>query len=156
MTTGGVVTFSWAQWLLEYPEFGYVTQPQAQSFFNRATLLVDNTPCSPICDLLQRTILLNMATAHIAALFSSQNGQGPRGVVGRISDASEGSVSVRTEYVAPKTDSQAYWNQTPYGAQYWAATLKYRTGFYAPSPLGVNGNPGFGTFGFGVFGRGCR
>jgi hypothetical protein len=153
MNTGGVVTFNWAEWIVQYPEFGFVTQPQGQSFFNRATLLVDNTACSPISDLFQRTILLNMATAHIAALFASQNGQGPRGVVGRISDSTEGSVSASLEYVAPTTDIAAYWNQTPYGAQYFAATRKYRTGFYAPAPRGVNGNQGFGFFGFGGFRR---
>lgn len=152
---GGIVTFNYPEWAAQYPEFAYVTQPQAQSYFNRTCLLVDNTPQSPVTDLFQRTVLLNMATAHTAALFSAQNGQAPRGLVGRISNASEGSVSVQAAYTEPTSDLQAYWNQTPYGAQYWAATLKYRTGFFVPPPAGINGNPGFGfpgAFGF----RGLR
>ena len=153
---GGVVTFDWASWLAQFPEFGYVTQPQAQGYFNRATLLVDNTPTSPIQDLTERTTFLNLATAHIAALNSSANGQGPRGVVGRISDASEGSVSVRAEYAAAKTDSQAFWNQTSYGAEYWVATLKYRQGRFIPPLRGVNGNPGFGFFAGGGLNGGRR
>jgi hypothetical protein len=140
----GVVIFNFPVWAAEYPEFSCVTQPQAQSYFNRACLLVDNTPCSPITDLFQRTVLLNMATAHIAALFAAQNGQAPRGIVGRISDASEGSVSVSTSYTEPTSDLQAYWNQTSYGSQYWASTLKYRTGFFVPPPIGINSNHGFG------------
>lgn len=144
MTTGGVVTFNWAEWITQYPEFGYVTQPQGQSFFNRATLLVDNTPTSPICDLFQRTIILNLATAHIAALFASQNGQGPRGVVGRINSATQGSVTVQSEYVTPKTNLQAFWSQTQYGADVWAVLQKYQVGFYVPPPLGVNANQGLG------------
>lgn len=142
------VTFSYANWIAQYPEFGYVTAGQAQGYFNQATLLVDNTACSPVQDASQLAILLNMATAHIAALFASQNGQGPRGVVGRISNATQGSVSVQAEYTTPTSDMQAYWNQTPYGAQYYAATLKYRTGFYVPAPRGINRNQGFGPFNF--------
>ncbi len=38
-----VVTFDYGSWLVQYPEFAYVTQPQAQGYFNQATLLVDNT-----------------------------------------------------------------------------------------------------------------
>lgn len=145
---GGVVTFNFTDWVAQYPEFGYVTAPQAQGFFNRSTLLVDNTPTSPITDLFQRTVLLNMATAHVAALFSAQNGQASRGLVGRISNATQGSVSVQAAYTEPTSDLAAYWNQTAYGAQYYAATLKYRTGFFVPPPRGINGNPGFGAFNF--------
>jgi hypothetical protein len=129
----GVVTFDYTGWVTAYPEFGVVAQPQAQDFFNRATLYVDNTPSSPISDLTQRAILLNMATAHMAKLFALVNGQAP-GVVGRISSATEGSVSVQTVYAEPRTDVQAWWNQTTYGASFWAATLRYRAGFYVPPP----------------------
>jgi hypothetical protein len=154
--SSGVVTFNWAVWVVQFPELGYVTQPQGQSFFNRATLLVDNTPTSPIDSLVERTILLDLATAHIASLSSSPNGQGPRGIVGRINNASEGSVSVQNEYVVPKTDSQAFWNQTQYGAEYWVASLKFRQGRFIPPPRGVNGNPGFGFFAGGPLGGNRR
>lgn len=132
-----VVTFSYPEWLAQYPEFGGVTAGQAQSYFNRATLVCDNTPSSPITDLFQRTVLLNLATAHIAALFAAQNGQAPRALVGQINSASEGSVSVGTVYTEPTSDLQAWWNQTNYGAFFWASTVRYRTAFYVPPPCGL-------------------
>jgi hypothetical protein len=139
-----VVTFDYSGWLAEYPEFGYVTAPQAQGYFNQATLYVDNTPSSQITDQSQLTLLLNMATAHIAELFAIKNGQSPRGVVGRINSASQGSVSVQSVYTTPTSDLQAWFDQTSYGAAVWAATTRYRTGFYVPPPCDANANPRFG------------
>ena len=139
----GVVVFNYAEWLVQYPEFASVQAPQAQYYFNRATMLCDNTPTSPICNLFQRTILLNAATAHFAALYGSLNGQAPRAVVGRIGNAAEGSVSVGLEYKQPDTDTQAFWNQTSYGAFFWTGTLPFRTGFYAPPCWGPSFPGGF-------------
>ena len=132
----GVVTFNFPDWISQYPEFSSVTTGQAQSYFNRATLMVDNTPSSPIADLFQRTVLLNMATAHFAFLFAPLNGQAPRAssVVGRLSSASEGSVSAQFGYSTAATDTEAFWNQSEYGAAFWAATLRYRTAVYIPPP----------------------
>lgn len=130
--TCAVVTFNYPEWLAQYPEFGSVTAGQAQGYFNRATLVCDNTPSSPIRDLCERTILLNLATAHVAKLFALANGQLANPIVGRIANASEGSVSVGTVYTTPSTDLEAWWDQTPYGAFFWASTTRYRTGFYVP------------------------
>lgn len=128
-----VVVFNYAEWTAQYPEFAYLTPPQAQGFFNRGTLYCDNTPCSPITDLFQRAVLLNMVTAHMAFLFAPQPGTTqPRELVGRISQASEGTVSVATVYAEPTSDLQAWFNQSPYGAAFWAATTRYRTGRYYP------------------------
>jgi len=80
-------------------------------------------------------VLLYLLTAHVAALSYGENGQGPRPLVGRISSATEGSVSVSAEYnVAP--GSAQWYAQTGYGAQYWEATAKYRVGRYRPAPTG--------------------
>lgn len=145
MTECGVVVFNWADWLLNYPELGWVTQQMGQRFFNRITVggLVDNTPTSPIQDLFQRIILLNMAVAHVAFLYGGLDGQ-PRETVGRISNATEGSVSVSLEYVMPKGPVEAWWNQTPYGAEYYASTLRFRTAFYVPPPVPAGVNFGIG------------
>lgn len=140
----GVVVFNYAGWLVQYPEFSSVQPQQAQNYFNRATMLCDNTPTSPIQNLFQRTIMLNAATAHFTALFASLNGQPPRQIVGRINNAAEGSVSVGLEYAQPQTDTQAFWNQTEYGAAFWAMSLPFRTGFFVP-PLNC-GVPGFNGF----------
>ena len=138
----GIVSFNYNEWLIQYPEFGYVSSAQAQFYFNRATLYCDNTPASPITDLFQRTVLLNMATAHVAKLFAAPAGQAPGGIVGRINSASQGSVSVQAAYREPTSDLEAWFNQTSYGAAFWAATTPFRTGFYVPAPPGANANQG--------------
>lgn len=144
-------TFNYAQWLIQYPEFGSVTAQQAQDYFNRASFVV---PWDRIPDPLQQVITLNLATAHFAFLFAPLNGQAPRAssVVGRINSASEGSVSAQFSYTDPSTDSQAFWNQSEYGAALWVMTLPYRTAFYVPpllrNPFGgrFNGGNGRGFF----------
>jgi hypothetical protein len=75
----------------------------------------------------------------------------PLGVVGRISDASEGDVSVSAQWEAPANANQAYFVQTKYGADYWTMTAKYRTGLFVAAPPGAY-DPLFGLGGFG-FGR---
>lgn len=151
MSQPGVVTFNYSEWLVQYPEFASVTQPQAQSYFNRGNLYCDNTPCSPITNLFQRTILLNMVTAHIAQIFAMKNGQAPNNLVGRINSATQGSVNVQAVYTEPTSDLEAWFDQTIYGAAFWAATTWIRTGFYVPPPPGANANQnflGFPNFGF--------
>src|SRR5258708_20195445 len=96
-----VVIFDYAGWLAQYPEFAYVTPPQATGYFNQATLLVDNTLSSPVQDPTQLATLLNMATAHIAALFApSSSAPRPHGIVGRISNPRHRSLSLHL----PHTD----------------------------------------------------
>lgn len=136
-------TFVYANWIAQYPEFGSVAQGQAQSFFNRALQLVPWNRFPPQ-DPLSLTVVMNAATAHFAYLFASISGQAPRasGAVGRLAQATEGSVSAQFAYADAATDSQAFWNQSEYGAFVWVATLPYRTGFYVPGP-----RSGFGAFG---------
>ena len=138
----GVVVFNYSQWLVAYPEFGNVQMGQAQEFFNRATQLCDNTPLSPISNLFTRTLLLNAATAPFAYLFTPQPDGNIR-PVGRIGSAAQGSVNVSLDYVTPKTATEAFWNQTQYGAYFWAATLTYRSFRYAPSPVAVPASVGY-------------
>jgi hypothetical protein len=131
----GVVTFTYADWSTRYPELAAsVALPLAQLYFNEAQMYCDNTPQSPIRDASQggqREILLNMVTAHIAALNAPLNGQASSPLVGRISNATQGSVSVQTQNdYAPGTVQ--WYQQTKYGAAYWAATAAYRTMRYIP------------------------
>jgi hypothetical protein len=76
----------------------------------------------------------------------------PLGIVGRISQAAEGDVSVSSEWEAPPNANQAYFTQTKYGAQYWTMTAKYRTALFVPAPPGAY-NPIAG-FGVGPWGPG--
>lgn len=76
----------------------------------------------------------------------------PLGVVGRISDAAEGDVSVSAQWEAPPNANQAYFTQTKYGADYWTYTARYRTALFSPAPPGAY-NP-LANFGVGPWGGG--
>lgn len=142
----GVVTFQYNAWSERYPELAAsVSQPQAQGYFNEATLYCDNTPCSVIRDLCMRAVLLNMVTAHIAALNAPLNGEPSSPLVGRINSASEGSVSVGTQLDMPAGSAQWY-SQTKYGLAYWQATAQFRSMRYVPGPVPI-ANPWGGRFG---------
>ena len=145
---GGIVTFSYEDWSAAYPELSnYVFQPQAQQYFNQAQLYCDNTPRSPITDSSvggQRETLLNMLTAHIAALNAPLIGQPSSPLVGRISNATQGSVSVATQYDQPAGSAQ-WFSQTKYGAAYWAATAQFRSMTYVPGYAPFNNRRGFGN-----------
>ena len=110
-----------------------MTEATATAYFNEAGLYCDNTACSLITDEAKRLLLLNMLTAHIAAINSGIGGQPASPLVGRINSATEGSVSVQTENIYPPGTVQWY-QSTKYGAAYWAATAQYRTMRYMPSP----------------------
>ena len=76
-----------------------------------------------------------------------------------ISNASEGSVSVQTEWNAGSNqdDIEAFLIQTKYGAAYWAMTAQFRTARYMARPTIVAGAPypaigGFGWWGSRRFG----
>lgn len=117
-----VAVFDYSVWSARYPELSAtVAQPLASSYFDEAGLYLNNTETSPVADVARRLVLLNMLTAHIAAL----NMPGSSALVGRVSNASEGSVSVQAEYAPPGTS--AWFVQTKYGAAYWQATAYLRT-----------------------------
>lgn len=120
-------TFNISLFRARYPEFSCVSDDLLGAYFTEATIYLDPTDGSIVQDTAQRAILLNMLTAHVAALSDSN-----RQLVGRIGTASEGSVSVSTD-MGPVTNSQAWYAQTRYGASYWSATARYRTFRYSPS-----------------------
>lgn len=130
------VSFSYPMWIERYPEFSSVTPTLAAAYFAEACLYCDNTDCSPIRDDSvggKRMMLLNMVTAHISALNATINGQPASPLVGRINNATEGSVTVQTENLYPPGTVQ-WWQQTKYGAAFWAASSGYRKMLYMPSP----------------------
>lgn len=139
-----VVMFDYSAWIMRYPEFTTsVPQQLAQQYFFEAQLYCDNTPCSIIQNLMQRSVLLNMMTAHIAALNAPMNGSPSSSLVGRISSATEGTVSVQTQNDYPAGTVQWY-QQTKYGSAFWAATAQFRTMHYVPG-RSIAGNP-YGGF----------
>lgn len=121
-----IVVFDSNAFLARYPEFVSVSAAALQACFAEATIYLNNTDASLVTDVNQRAVLLNMIVAHIAALNMGVNGQASSPLVGRIDQASEGSVSVHAD-MGPVTNSQAWWLMTKYGASYWQATASYRT-----------------------------
>lgn len=149
-----VAVFNYSDWAAMFPEMASVSEPAADGFFSIATLLLDNTDCSPIQDVKQRTNLLYFVTAHVASLAGYPVAAGgtaqPSGVVGRVSSATEGTVSVSTDYGAV-SGNQAWWLQSSYGATYWQLTAAFRTMRYvAPPPryFGPARRAFGGTFGW--------
>ncbi|WP_261412102.1 DUF4054 domain-containing protein [Serratia quinivorans] len=126
-----IVVFDVAAFRERYPEFDTVSTELLNAYFIEATVYLNNTDASPVCDVAVRAVYLNMLVAHIAALNSGVNGQKPSGLVGRVSGATEGSVSVYTE-AGPSSSSSWWYMQTTYGAAYWQAILPYRTIRYVP------------------------
>lgn len=132
-----VVVFDPATFKVRYSEFSTVADSLLGLYFGEATMYLDNTDCSRVSDIPQRTVLLNMLTAHVAAMNGSGvSGKGASGLVGRVNSANEGSVSVSADYVTATNGTMAWYLQTPYGAAYWAATGRYRTMQYIPYQRG--------------------
>jgi hypothetical protein len=129
---GAVASFNYAAWIARYPEFASVSSGQATMLFSEATLYLANDGSGPVADAGQQLTLLNMLTAHIAALYVGVSGQPPSGLVGRINSATEGSVSASAEMPA-LPGSAAWFAQTPYGMSFYAATAPYRSMRYIPS-----------------------
>lgn len=158
-----VVSYDDADFKGLFPEFSNCTQQQGQSWFLRAGALCANAASNPLVRqgggtywMLQQALYL--LTAHIGYLDAprDQNGN-PTGqggsvsqIVGRITSASQGSVSVSADMKSGGTFSEAYYMQTKYGADYWELTKAIRTFQYFATPTVVPGPRGFrGSGGFG-------
>ncbi len=139
MATGAIATFDYAQWLLLYPELSNVTEAQAGMCFGLGTLFLRNDGTGRVTDNSTQLSLLNMLTAHIAFIGYGDNASGgASGLVGRISSATEGSVSASAE-MAAQPGSAAWFLQTKYGAMYWQAVAAFRTFAYRVGPGMYNG-----------------
>jgi Protein of unknown function (DUF4054) len=155
----GIVQFDAPEFVAVWPEFTGLTNGQMSNAFNLATLVLNNSCRSRVGDANTRLTLLYMLTAHVLFLVSGTNdGAGtivpPPGVVGRIAQAAEGSVSVAAEYSSEVSQSEAWFIQTKYGAMFWQATAQYRTMHYVGAPLTGPNGPGYpfqpwGGAGFG-------
>lgn len=137
------VTFNYDDFVAQFPVFAGLSPQQAQGYFNIAGLFFANTGWTGA--LPQATTLLYMLTAHIAWLLAPRDANGnpsSQGSAdsipppGRISSASEGSVSVQLDMGETNSGSpsQAFYMQSEYGIMYWYATAQFRTAVYVPPP----------------------
>lgn len=144
------VTFDPALWKQQFPEFGALSDAQAQFYFDLATIIQRNDGRGPITKSSVQMNLLNLLTSHMATLYSQSAGDQQPGSpkpanspVGRINSATEGSVTVQTDYGTTISQQQAWAITTKYGASWWAMTAQYRTMRYMPGQL-QSGAQGFG------------
>lgn len=125
------VVFVPADFKAAYPAFVAVPDAALEQYFLQAELYLTNSKCSVVRDLDKRKMLLWLLVAHIAQLAGALNG-GNAGPVGRMASATEGSVSV--SFAFPDHPTGAFFNQTPWGAMFWAATAYLRSFRYVPRP----------------------
>ena len=129
-----IVAFDPVTFKLRYPEFAAVADPTLAACFDEAGLYLSNTDNSPVQNLTRRATLLNMLTAHVAYIGGLLSADGMPRPVGRVSQASEGSVSAAFEGVPPTPGSGAWFQQSQYGAAFWQATSSLRGMRYIPCP----------------------
>lgn len=131
----GVVVFDVDKFREAYPS-AKGTDAQLNNAFIKAGMLLRNDKHSCVCNLAEREMLLWLLVAHMDMLQS--NIDEGNSAVGRASSASEGSVSVSLDY-GTATNGEKWYTQTPYGAEYWALTSRYRSFLYtlgvAPMPV---------------------
>lgn len=129
----GVVVFNVNKFRDIYPSLK-ATDAQLSMYFVEATMLLNNTEQSCVKSLVEREVLLFLLVAHFAVL--QQRIDGGNEAVGRVASASEGSVSVSLDN-GQATLSDKWYQQTPYGAKYWALTAKYRSFLYVVTNIAM-------------------
>ena len=153
MISAQPVVFDYSEWQLSFPELSFVTQFQAQMYFNIACMRVDNGPCAEIIDETDRKMVLYMLVAHIALLMSqavsvsqpTDSDGNPiagttasvtGGLTGRVSSATEGSVSVATESLSSSDSSslEKWLDTTQYGQLVWQMLAPLFGVRYYPGP----------------------
>lgn len=136
---GAIATFNYAAFIARFPEFAGLDQALAQEYFDEASLYLANDGTGPVQNQAQQSVLMNLATAHIAQLNRTVAALGggvslsSGGMVGPLTSASEGSTSISTQPLGTDSGALGAWfSQTPYGLALWAALSRYRTMHYRP------------------------
>lgn len=142
------VTFDPTAWKAAFPEFVACSDAQANSWFARASFICGNEACNPLNAVTGRLqMMLWLLTAHIGWLNAPRDandnpastGSPGSPIVGRIDQASEGSVSVHADMgdATAGSPSQPWYMQTKYGSEYWYGTADMRTARYVARPTVV-------------------
>jgi hypothetical protein len=130
---GAVAVFDYGLWSTRYPEFSNVSATLAEMFWNEATIYHSNDGTGPVTNATMQLTLLNMLAAHIAMLSAGTATQPASGLVGRISSATQGSVSVSTD-LAGAPGTSIWFSQTAYGLSYYQMTAVFRSMHYRTGP----------------------
>lgn len=122
----GAVVFDTTEFRSQYREFGAVGDLPLALYFDFATTKLSNSKSSVVKDAAIRKRLLYLLVAHIASLFARPDR------VGRINDATEGTVNAHLDWSTHVSEAQAYYDQTQYGVLFWQLTAPFRTFRYVP------------------------
>ena len=128
---GAVAIFVASDFVARYPEFENVSPATLNAYFSEATVYLKNDGTGPVSDANKQKTMLWQLTAHIAELAKPENIR----FVGRVGSAGQGSESASAVF-ALQAGSMAWFNQTQYGAAYWALSKQYRRFAYAPPRVG--------------------
>lgn len=134
---GVIVPFVYADWVAQYPQFSLIPQFVVENtFYDVAVAFFRNDGVGPVSTALTQTTGLYLMIAHMAQITYGPNTATPSGgLVGRISQATQGSVSVTSDF--PTTPTNAWFMQSQYGATFWQLTAAYRTMRYMPGPTRI-------------------
>jgi hypothetical protein len=137
-----VVVFDPAAFVATYPEFTGVDPARLTSMFTVAEQsILDNTDNSPVMDINVRTQLFYLLVGHLLLIFGIAPTSPDNTPPGRLSSATEGTITTAFEYIMPAGSGLAPWFlQTKYGAMYWMMTAPYRSALYI-----ANGSSGIGA-----------
>jgi hypothetical protein len=144
-----IIVFDPTAFKLTYPEFAGVDDARCTIMFTIAEQsLLDNTDNSPVMDGNYRTQLFYMLVAHLLYIFGTSDTPDASDSTppGRISSATEGTVTSAFEYILPAGSAMAAWFiQSKYGAMYWTATARFRSARYYGFPSGVGTAQAYGA-----------
>lgn len=149
------VVFVPADFIATYPEFTGTPDARLFVMFDIAEQsLLDNSDNSPVMDVAYRTQLFYMLVAHLLTIYkiAPAQGSGNNTPPGRLSSATEGTVSSSFEYNMPTGSGMMAWYlQTQYGALFWTATAQFRSALYfAIGNSGVGYSRSFNAVPFNV------
>ncbi len=128
------VTFDADEFIAAYPQANAGALPCAvlQALWEVAVSFVGDddgnsfAPYDPEQGITERRLLLHLALSHLIQMQSIAANNG--GLNGRITSASEGSVSISVEAYKADSLTAQFWTQSNDGAMYWMLTSKYRLG----------------------------
>jgi hypothetical protein len=145
------IVFNRIGWVARFPEFQSVSPEAAQAYFDEATLYHSNDGTGLVEDPVEQQTLLWYLTAHLAELYRTHHGRAVNEMVGRITNVTQGPVSLATSMNAD-TPSEEWFLQTKYGFSYWTLTAPYRSMHYR-APRRRIYDPFFAGRAIGGFGR---
>lgn len=122
----GAVAFDTTEFRAQYREFATVGDIPLGLYFDFATMKLSNGKASVVKDAEIRKKLLYLLVAHIALLMARTD------KVGRVNDATEGTINAHFDWSTHVSESQAYFDQTQYGVLFWQLTKPFRTFRYFP------------------------